>query len=239
MLELESAGNGAASAGQGATDSNPNARLEAFCDGVFSVALTLLIIDIAIPSTAVINSNADFWRALEDIAPSFGAFLLSFVMVFINWANHHATLKLVDKSSFPFMYANGFFLLTVVFIPFPTSLLGKYITTDYASPAVVLYSGICALQGVGWFLLTLTALRPDRLLTKNAYATLKMRENHQYSYYAIGLYAACTLLAFWFPEPIAIVITVSWIGWLVRGIFIQADQESSSYGEGEPERVHP
>jgi hypothetical protein len=65
------------------------------------------------------------------------------------------------------------------------------------------------------------------LLTKNAYATQKMRENHQYSYFAIGLYTACTILAFWFAEPIAIVITLSWIGWLVRGIFIQAGQEES------------
>lgn len=226
MAELESAGDTPTAARPGATESNPNARLEAFCDGVFSVALTLLIINVAIPSSVVINSTADFWEALKDIVPSMLAFLLSFFIVFITWANHHATLKLINKTSFPFLYANGFFLLTVVVMPFPTSLLGEYILTDYASPAVVLYSAMCSLQAVGWFFLTLTSLSRHNLLTKDEKSTLIMRANHKYSYYSIVLYALCALLAFWFPQPVAIAISASWIVWLIRGIFIQGDPAS-------------
>src|SRR6266496_6834899 len=51
------------------SESNPNSRLEAFCDGVFAIAMTLLIIDIKIPSTKEINNTAEFWRALKDPAP--------------------------------------------------------------------------------------------------------------------------------------------------------------------------
>ena len=46
-------------------ETNPNSRLEAFCDGVFAIALTLLIIDIKIPSTAEINNTPGFWHALK------------------------------------------------------------------------------------------------------------------------------------------------------------------------------
>lgn len=72
-------------------DSNPNARLECFCDGVFAIALTLLIIDIRLPPVATIGSNADFWLALENIVPAIMAFALSFAVIFITWVNHHST----------------------------------------------------------------------------------------------------------------------------------------------------
>src|ERR1035437_1515773 len=110
-------------------ESNTNSRLEAFCDGVFAIALTLLIIDIKIPSRENIYTTNDLWLSFKHLFPSIFAFLLSFVIVFITWVNHHATLKLVDKSSSSFIYANGFLLLTIVFIPFPTALLGEYLFT--------------------------------------------------------------------------------------------------------------
>src|SRR3954467_12717799 len=98
------------------------ARLEAFCDGVFAIALTLLVIDLRLDAPDDIGSTRDFWKALQHLAPTLVAFLLSFVVVFIAWVNHHAALKLVNKSSAAFIYANGLLLLTVVFIPFPTAL---------------------------------------------------------------------------------------------------------------------
>src|SRR5262245_30573314 len=94
---------------------NPNARLETFCDGVFAIALTLLIIEVRIPSGVEIHSTADLWSALLRIAPSIFAFVLSFTIIFITWVNHHSSLKLVGESSPSFIYANGFLLLTVVF----------------------------------------------------------------------------------------------------------------------------
>jgi uncharacterized membrane protein len=60
---------------------------------------------------------------------------------------------LVDKSSSSFIYANGFLLLIIVIIPFPTALLGQYLLTDYAAPAVVLYTAVDGLLVIGWILL--------------------------------------------------------------------------------------
>ena len=195
---------------------NPNSRLEAFCDGVFAIALTLLIIDVKLPSTASIHSNSDFWRALQSITPSIFAFLLSFGIILITWVNHHATLKLIRGSSASFIYANGFLLLTVVLFPFSTSLLGEFLLTDHAAPAVVLYESVIVVQAVAWILLTRTALSNG--LTKDDYSTATMRDGLRNGVAAFALYSICAILAIWFPLTIAIVTTLSWIVWLVRSI---------------------
>jgi uncharacterized membrane protein len=198
------------------TETLPNSRLEAFCDGVFAIALTLLIIDIKIPASEHIESTAGLWLALWHIAPSVFAFVLSFTIILITWVNHHASLKLVNRSTASFIYANGFLLLTVVFMPFPTSLLGEYLLTDHAAPAVILYVAVMAVQAIGWILITGTALGND--LCKNEKAIITLRENNRYGYFALGLYGLCAIIAFWFPFSIAIATTLIWIFWLVLSI---------------------
>ncbi|MDP4265560.1 MAG: TMEM175 family protein [Bacteroidota bacterium] len=200
-------------------ENNSNSRLEAFCDGVFAIALTLLIIDIKIPSTTAINNTADFWLALKHTGPSLFAFVLSFIIILITWVNHHNSLKLVNKSSAAFMYANGLMLLSVVFVPFPTSLMGEYLFTDHSAPAVILYNSTFVLQSIGWILLSKASLKNQ--LTKNEKSSLAMRENGKFGYFAFTLYSLCAIIAFWFPLTIAIITTISWIFWLIYGITVK------------------
>ena len=201
------------------TEATSSSRLEAFCDGVFAIALTLLIIDVKIPSSEKIDSTADFWRALKHIIPSIFAFVLSFTIILITWVNHHNSLKLANKISTSFIYANGFLLLTVVFTPFPTALLGEYLLTDHAAPAVVLYDFVLALQSIGWILIGGTALKNQ--LGKSEYAMREIQKNRKYGYFAFVLYTLCTILAFWFPLAIAAFTALTWIFWLVMGINIK------------------
>jgi uncharacterized membrane protein len=204
------------------TETNPNSRLEAFCDGVFAIALTLLIIDVAIPSGVEIHTTSDLWSALLHVAPSAFTFVLSFIIIFITWVNHHASLKLVGKSSPFFIYANGFLLLTIVFLPFPTGLLGEYLLSDHAAPAVVLYESTLTLQAVSWIALSHVALT-DRLC-KSKSAEQAMRRNNRFGYFAFLLYALCAIVAFWFPLLIAIATTCIWIFWLIYGINIRHEE---------------
>jgi len=193
--------------------------LEAFCDGVFAIAITLLVIDIQLPSSITINTTADFWLALERIAPAIFAFALSFVVILITWVNHHACLKLTNKSCSSFIYANGFLLMTVVFIPFPTALMGEHVLTDHAAPAVVLYNAVVAIQGLAWVLLCGAALK--NRLTKNEQSTMQMRVNRRNGYFAFMAYCLLAILASWFPLTIAILTSLTWIFWLVFGINIK------------------
>lgn len=203
------------------SETNPNARLEAFCDGVFAIALTLLIIDIKIPSSAEINNTTDFWKVLLHLLPTLFAFILSFVIIFITWVNHHASLKLGNKSSSAFIYANGLLLLTVVFLPFPTILLGEYILTDHAAPAVILYDSTLALQALGWIFLGKTSLK-DKLY-KSEEAAVIVRQNEKYGYFALALYGLLAVLAIWFPLTVAVITILTWIFWLIWGITIKHD----------------
>ena len=193
-------------------DPHPNTRLEAFCDGVFAIALTLLIIDIKIPASEGIRTTRELWLALGHLGPSIFAFVLSFAIILITWVNHHGMFKLVNKSSASFIYANGFLLLTVVFMPFPTALVGEYLLTDHAGPAVVIYNSVTVVQSAAWILVSGAALRGQ--LTRDDRSTSLMRDNHRNGYVAVVVYSLLALIAVWFPLAIAIVTTVLWVYWL-------------------------
>ncbi|MGZ3925211.1 MAG: TMEM175 family protein, partial [Flavisolibacter sp.] len=198
---------------------NPNARLEAFCDGVFAIALTLLVIDIKIPSTARISNTTDFWLALKHISPSIVAFVSSFAIILVTWVNHHNAMKLAIRSSTAFIYANGLLLLSVVFIPFPTSLIGDYILTDHASPAVILYNVVLIIQALGWAAICTAGLNGN--LAKSEDAVKEIRKNRSYAYYSVLGYSILALVAVWIPVTVVIITLLLWILWLVIGINIK------------------
>ena len=121
--------------------------------------MTLLVIELRMPAPASIHSAADLWTVLWNAVPIMGAFLLSFTIIFITWVNHHAVIRSIPRTSATFLFANGFLLLTVAFIPFPTALLGEFVLSDHAAPAVVLYNAVLAVQAVAWILVSRSALR--------------------------------------------------------------------------------
>jgi len=197
-------------------DPHPNSRLEAFCDGVFAIALTLLIIDIKIPASDGIRTTRELWLALAHLGPSIFAFVLSFAIILITWVNHHGLFKLVNKSSAGFIYANGFMLLTVVIMPFPTALVGEYLLTDHGAPAVVIYNSVTAVQAVAWILVSGSALRGR--LTKDDKSTAVMRGSRRNGYLALVVYSLLALFAVWAPLAIAIVTTMLWTYWLILSL---------------------
>lgn len=104
----------------------------------------------------------------------------------------------------------------MVAIPFPTGLLGDRLLTNQAAPAVVLYNATLALVAIGWILVAGAAVRDH--LTSDPRATVTMGASGRNGYFAFALYALLAILALWFPVPVAIVTTLSWLFWLVFGI---------------------
>ena len=193
-----------------------NARLEAFCDGVFAIAITLLILEVHAPTPSDVGTTAELWGALTHLLPSLFAFLLSFAVILITWVNHHGALRLLNGTCASFMYANGFLLLAVVSIPFTAGLLGEFLLTDHAAPAVVLYDAVLAALALGWVFLTESALRNK--LTIDEHATATTRANARKSYVAVALYSGLAVVAIWLPMAVAIVTTASWVSWLILGL---------------------
>lgn len=177
---------------------NINARLETFSDGIFAIAITLLVIEVQVPTLKFVNSTAQLWTALGHNWPFYFSFLLSFITIFISWVNHHLFFRLIDKSSTKFIYANGFFLLSIILMPFATMLLAEFFLTNYLAPAVIIYSFITLLTDLGWIILAKIVLATNTLAT-NKISEKIIKRILKKSIIAAIIYAVCTILAFWFP----------------------------------------
>jgi uncharacterized membrane protein len=134
---------------------NETARIEAFSDGVFAIAITLLIIEIGVPH---VTGEESLSEALGDLWPSYAAYVLSFVMIGIYWANHHSLFRLFMRTDHFFLILNVFFLMAIAFLPFPTAVLGEYLDNDEQREAAVrLYSLGLLLPAFGWLCVWLYA----------------------------------------------------------------------------------
>ena len=136
------------------------ARLEAFSDGVFAIAITLLIFGIKVP--AVANHDAsELKRQLWALWPGYLSFAASFAIISVFWIGHHQMFRLISRSDRTLLWLNNAFLMCVAFIPFPTSLLGVYSDLRIA---IIFYSGAIIVTGVVFYALWAYASTGDRLL---------------------------------------------------------------------------
>ena len=104
------------------------ARLEAFSDGVFAIAITLLILELI----QILHQHTDkhLIEHLIEHLNSFFAFSIGFLTILICWINHHLVFTEIRKTDSNLMWVNGFVLLMVTFTPFPTSILSEYFETE-------------------------------------------------------------------------------------------------------------
>jgi len=108
-----------------ATDRSAH-RLVQFSDGVFTVALTLLVIDIAVPTLPNGVAEKDLVNELVGQVPNIEAFLLTFWVVGLYWLTHHRHFQFIHRYDSRLLLLNLLLLLTVCFIPWPTAVLGHY-----------------------------------------------------------------------------------------------------------------
>jgi uncharacterized membrane protein len=194
-----------------------NARIEAFSDGVFAIAITLLVLQLKVPPVSSIHTVDALWKSLIDLWPSYFAFILSFGILLVSWVNHHYLFNVLDKSSRPFLYANGFFLMTITFMPFPTALLAEYISTDFAKPAIAFYCFGGVVNSLGWNLLLHTLYKPKKLINsdKNLALINSIKKSVQLG---LVVYLASSVLAFWLPLVALAINLLLWIVWISLSI---------------------
>jgi uncharacterized membrane protein len=111
-------------------------RVEAFSDGVFAIAITLLVLDIKVPSGAEPLASA-----LRGEWPFYAAFLLSFAFIGIMWINHHRLFTQIHRSTNTLMVLNLLLLLGVTVVPFTTAVLAAHLATPNEKTAAFLYNG--------------------------------------------------------------------------------------------------
>jgi uncharacterized membrane protein len=110
----------------------PTSRLEAFADGVFAIAATLLVIEIQLPGEDVGEGLLDLW-------PAYFAYALSFLSIGIMWVNHHVVLSFTREADRAFLFINIGLLMAIAFVPFPTHLYAEHLQHEGAREAALAY----------------------------------------------------------------------------------------------------
>ena len=135
-------------------------RVEAFSDGVFAIAITLLVLTIAQPG--------DYHQLRHQLAerwPSLAAYVVTFLVIGIMWVNHHTIFSHLQRIDRGLFYWNLLLLMTIVFLPYPTEVFGEALRLHQgAQTAAVFYSIAMTVNAVMWTGVWLHASRGRRLL---------------------------------------------------------------------------
>jgi uncharacterized membrane protein len=133
-------------------------RVEAFSDGVFAIAITLLVLELHPPE------DGDLLAGLLAQWPAYVAYLISFLFILIMWINHHWIFQHIARVDSICLLLNGLLLLGITVLPFPTSIVSRYVLTDQAQVATAVYSGWFLIVGLLFHVLWRYASHGGRLL---------------------------------------------------------------------------
>ena len=140
------------------------ARAEAFSDGVFAIAITLLILNVTVH-----HSGATLGHDLLRLWPSYLAYAISFLTIGIMWVNHHTIFRHIERVDRRFLLLNLMLLMCIAFVPFPTGVAAEFARSDQDRRAAALLYGITLTTTAIFFnSLWLYASRGGRLLAANA-----------------------------------------------------------------------
>jgi TMEM175 potassium channel family protein len=179
-----------------AEKASTTSRLEAFSDGVFAIAITLLILEIKVPTADEVHSADGLWLALAERWPNYVGYVLSFLVIGVMWTNHHAIFEYLKRIDRALIITNLFLLMGVSFLPFPTAVLADHLTNPSTRVAATAFYGATLVFTSITFNLLWWLGRRHRRFVETSMPAQGMRTITRR--YAIGLvgYVVATCLAF-------------------------------------------
>src|SRR5690242_7479188 len=172
--------------------------MEAFSDGVFAFAMTLLVLGLRDPTMDSSGSPLQGLSLLQGLFgewPAFLAFGISFTTILVNWMNHHNLFTYVRRIDGPFMLLNGLLLLATTLIPFTTSLIADHILLVDSGTAAEVYSGTFLLVALAWNLLWQYTIRHPGILASSV-SDAEMRTTTRQFLFGPILYVVAFIAAF-------------------------------------------
>lgn len=178
-----------------AHDSQESARVEAFSDGVFAIAITLLILELKVPHPG----DGTLQVRLAEQWPSYAAFLTSFATIGIMWLNHHRLFQLIRRVDHTLLVVNGLLLLGVSIVPFPTALMAAYLGRPEQTLAAIVYSTTFLYIAIAFNALWRYGSSPKRTpsLLNVPHDGPEVRAIHAQYRFGPLFYVASLLLALW------------------------------------------
>ena len=173
------------------------ARVEAFSDGVFAIAATLLVLELHVPDVA----RGRLWHGLLDEWPQFAAYLSSFFIIGIMWVNHHSMFQQIRRSNRSLLFLNLLLLLWTALLPFPTALISRRLGEGGldAKVAEAVYAANLTLAAIAFSLIWTYAVHRRRLIDHDM---TPEQERSSILRFSVGtfVYAATIGIAFISPE---------------------------------------
>jgi uncharacterized membrane protein len=187
-------------------------RLEAFSDGVFAVAITLLVLEIAIPT------GDNLWHKLGEEWPSFASFFVSFWVIGIIWVNHHGVLDHLKRADLPILYLNVFVLMAVVLIPFATALMAEHLNSgEDEDVAAAVYAGSFLLMAIAMGTLWEYITRHRKALGVELNDE-QVRSITRSFHLGNPFYAVAVAMAFVSPVAVLVIIAAMALYYMVSGM---------------------
>ncbi len=156
-------------------------RIEAFSDGVFAIAITLLILNMRVPPHGSGRPD-ELARALVTQWPNYLAFLTSFLTIGVMWMNHHRLFTLIRRADHLLMVLNTLLLLGISAVPFPTSVLAEYLGHPGEALATMVYSGMYVVIAIAFNALWRYAAGGMRLLGDDVDPAAVVAQTRQYAF---------------------------------------------------------
>lgn len=213
---------------EGSTD-----RLLFLSDGVFAIAITLLVLEIKVPHVSEAHHAHTLLQALQGFLPlwpSLLGFVLSFVSVGVMWANHCVLYCYIKKNDHLLTILNSTLLLVIAFIPFVTAVLADYLAlpAPYPQAALVIYTGTQLLMAIAFNLLWRYASYNNHLLNPSQDPRLFEHVTKRYRFGPV-IYLVCAALAFVsVPATIALITLLTLLYALPYGKDAQAIKQRLS-----------
>lgn len=189
-------------------------RLEAFSDGIFGVAITLLAIEIGIKEYEG-ATNANLWHKIIEHWAEYFTYFNSFATVLLIWIGHHKIFNRIWRANHLVVLLNGLVLLFVVLFPFPTKTVGTFIGTAAVNTAVAFYAGFTGIIVLSMLLLNLGIINNPKIIIDPDQSLPWFKNQIKQQIIAILVYAIATIIAFYSPAFALTITFLMWVFWAI------------------------
>jgi len=196
-------------------------RLEAFADGVFAIAATLLILNVDAQVPADVH---DLGAQIVDIWPSYLAYAVSFVTIGIMWINHHTMMDQIKRADRRFLIATVGLLMCIAFVPYPTRVVAEHIRGAGAQDAALLYGFTLVVTAIFFNINWFYASRGRRLLRPDADRAIVSGVTRAYIP-GPYIYLGATLVAFASPKASVILFMLIALFYIVESSIFGASDD--------------
>jgi uncharacterized membrane protein len=196
-------------------------RAEAFSDGVFAVAITVLVFNLL----ALNPDRLGYHYLTAQSWPSYFAYVVSFLSIGIMWMNHHTIFGHITRVDRPVLVLNLFLLLGIVAIPWPTALVAKQLQHSGGAPAAVTYGLVMILISIGFAGLWIYTVRHAAKLGGQVEPDMLRRSIPRFTAGLLGYVAGTVLAAFGLPVAALILYGLLGVYYLFEHLPAPADAE--------------